>query len=180
MVPTANPGTSRRQLLAVLVVVGASALAGLVAAGLAEDVRPPPPGGQVDMAGVPAAGGQAEMAGVPASGGAALYVQHCAACHGVRGEGQSNWKIPDASGKLPAPPHDKTGHTWHHPDQILLDIVDRGGAAYSPQSNMPAFAGILSPAEQRAVLDHIKTFWGPDEVAFQAERTAPYSPSPEP
>ena len=30
---------------------------------------------------------------------------------------------------MPAPPHDATGHTWHHSDRVLLDIMTRGTAA---------------------------------------------------
>jgi mono/diheme cytochrome c family protein len=37
------------------------------------------------------------------------------------------------------------------------------------QSDMPAFAGILSDAEMRAVLALIKSHWGPRERAFQEE-----------
>jgi mono/diheme cytochrome c family protein len=34
---------------------------------------------------------------------------------------------------------------------------------------MPAFGDRLDDAQIRAVLEYIKTFWGPDERAFQAE-----------
>ena len=33
--------------------------------------------------------------------GYALYLRECAACHGARGEGQPNWKIPRPDGSLP-------------------------------------------------------------------------------
>ena len=48
--------------------------------------------------------------------GKAVYERHCAACHGANLEGQPNWRSRDPSGRLPAPPHDASGHTWHHPD----------------------------------------------------------------
>lgn len=53
--------------------------------------------------------------------GRAFYVEHCAACHGVDLEGQPDWRNPDESGFHPAPPHDETGHTWHHDDAMLID-----------------------------------------------------------
>ncbi|MBL4645745.1 MAG: c-type cytochrome, partial [Rhizobiales bacterium] len=46
--------------------------------------------------------------------GAVIYAEYCASCHGADLEGQPNWQSPDADGKMPAPPHDQRGHTWHH------------------------------------------------------------------
>lgn len=62
--------------------------------------------------------------------GRRLYAAHCAACHGANLEGQANWRTRLANGRLPAPPHDASGHTWHHSDQVLLDITKKGPAAY--------------------------------------------------
>jgi hypothetical protein len=42
--------------------------------------------------------------------GGPLYQQHYASCHGARLEGQPNWQSRDARGRLPAPPHDDSGH----------------------------------------------------------------------
>ena len=87
-------------------------------------------------------------------------------------QGQPNWRERDAAGHLPAPPHDATGHTWHHPDQVLFDIVKLGvaRAANLPdyQSTMPAYAGTLSDAEIVAVLSWIKSRW-PDAVRRQQD-----------
>ncbi len=94
--------------------------------------------------------------------GAMVYEAECAACHGASLEGQPEWKSRDAEGYLPAPPHDETGHTWHHPDAQLLDIVRRGTAAVVGQgyrSRMPGYAGKLTEAEMRAVLAYIKSTW---------------------
>lgn len=101
--------------------------------------------------------------------GKALYVQHCAACHGANLEGQPNWKSPGPNGVYPAPPHNSDGHTWHHPDAVLLQIIAAGGVM--PASAMPAFTGKLTDAEMQAILAYIKTFWGPKELAFQTEVT---------
>lgn len=61
--------------------------------------------------------------------GAAIYADACAACHGGALEGQQDWQIRMENRRLPAPPHDQSGHTWHHPDKLLIDIVTRGTAA---------------------------------------------------
>ncbi len=103
--------------------------------------------------------------------GFAVYQAHCAACHGPRGEGEPDWKIPLDDGSLAAPPHSSFGHTWHHSDQELLRIIREGGIIYMPQSKMPGFAGALSDDEMRQVLDYVKTMWGPEERSYQAERS---------
>lgn len=101
--------------------------------------------------------------------GQALYEQQCAECHGVAGEGEANWKQPKADGAYPAPPHDSSGHTWHHPDEQLLAIIAQGGAM--PNSQMPGFAEEMNQEEMRAVLAYIKTFWGEEERTYQAQVT---------
>ena len=96
--------------------------------------------------------------------GKTVYEKHCASCHGANLEGQANWRERLPSGRLPAPPHDRTGHTWHHPDTQLFDLTKRGPAAVvggSYQSDMPGYAGILSDAEIVAVLSYIKSTWPP-------------------
>ena len=75
---------------------------------------------------------------------------------------------------MPAPPHDETGHTWHHSDQDLFAITKGGVEAVVPdyESDMPAFDGILSDEEIEAVLGYIKSTWPERQRAFQAEITA--------
>lgn len=98
--------------------------------------------------------------------GEKVYRANCASCHGVKLEGQSGWNTRrNADGTLPAPPHDKTGHTWHHPDQVLFDYTKKGGQQFAPpgfKSAMPAFGGALSDREIWAVLAYIKSQWPPD------------------
>lgn len=107
--------------------------------------------------------------------GAALYAAHCAACHGDRLEGQPDWQVRGANGRLPAPPHDPSGHTWHHPDAQLIDITARGTAAVvggGYESDMPGFAGTLTQAEIVAVLSFIKSTWPPGIIAIHDDITA--------
>ncbi|RED54064.1 c-type cytochrome [Aestuariispira insulae] len=94
--------------------------------------------------------------------GEQVYEANCAICHGAGLEGQPNWRQPLASGGFPAPPHDETGHTWHHPDQMLFQVTKFGGASVAGEgavSNMPAFEGILSDQEILASLAYIKSHW---------------------
>jgi mono/diheme cytochrome c family protein len=98
--------------------------------------------------------------------GRAVYQQHCASCHGAKLEGQAEWRTRLPSGRMPAPPHDASGHTWHHPGDVLFGIVKEGVQKFAPagyQSDMPAYAGVLSDAQIVAVLSYIKSTW-PDEV----------------
>ena len=101
--------------------------------------------------------------------GRVLYEQNCAACHGTNGEGQPNWKRPDTNGAYPAPPHDSTGHTWHHADGLLIQIIADGGTM--PNSQMFGFSETLTEEEMRFILDYIKTFWGEQEREFQEQVT---------
>lgn len=101
--------------------------------------------------------------------GKSVYVQQrCAACHGVNLEGQPNWRERLPSGRMPAPPHDASGHTWHHPDDVLFGIIKHGlvPGKYAPpsyQSDMPAFGNIMSDEDIWAVLAYIKLSW-PEEI----------------
>lgn len=112
-----------------------------------------------------------------AQDGAALYAEHCAACHGANLEGQPDWRSPKPDGTFPAPPHDASGHTWHHGDAMLFAYVKEGGQAFMDAmgvkftSGMPAFGGTLSDAEIRAILDFIRAQWPEEERAFQRLRT---------
>ena len=108
--------------------------------------------------------------------GGRVYVQNCAACHGEKLEGQRDWRARLPNGRLLAPPHDESGHTWHHPDSVLFVITKNGLVPpYAPkdyQSDMPAFGGKLSDEEIWAVLAYIKSHWTSREVlAARVEMT---------
>jgi len=94
--------------------------------------------------------------------GARLYAQHCASCHGAELEGQPNWRNPLPDGRYPAPPHDATGHTWHHDDDFLFRVTKYGGQVATPRgalSGMPAFADTLTDVEIKSILAFIKSRW---------------------
>ncbi len=106
--------------------------------------------------------------------GKAVYTDHCAACHGVELEGQPNWRARNPDGRLPAPPHDPSGHTWHHPDQMLFAVTKYGPqvtAGQDYQSDMPGFEGVLTDQEIIDVLVYIKSTWPLEIQQEQARRT---------
>jgi mono/diheme cytochrome c family protein len=97
--------------------------------------------------------------------GREVYGMACASCHGANLGGQPNWRVRGPDGLLPAPPHDDTGHTWHHPDVVLFEITKFGmqkfaGPGY--KTAMPAFERRLSDDDILAVLSFIKSRWSPD------------------
>jgi mono/diheme cytochrome c family protein len=94
--------------------------------------------------------------------GEPLYQQHCASCHGSRLEGQPDWTTRDARGRLPAPPHDDSGHTWHHDDEVLFEVTKYGIGKHAPpgyQSDMPAFGKTMSDHDIMATLAYVKSHW---------------------
>tara|TARA_R110002124_G_scaffold252463_5_gene417848 strand:- start:5829 stop:6239 length:411 start_codon:yes stop_codon:yes gene_type:complete len=105
--------------------------------------------------------------------GRSLYETNCASCHGAQLEGQPDWMSRLPNGRLPAPPHDETGHTWHHSDAQLFRIVKEGLGAIAPgyETDMPAFADRMSDEEIRAVIDYIKTTWPDRESDIQRSRS---------
>jgi mono/diheme cytochrome c family protein len=104
--------------------------------------------------------------------GESVYAAQCARCHGAKLEGQPNWQERQSNGRLPAPPHDASGHSWHHPDQVLFEITRQGMGAYAPEgyeSDMPAFADVLTDEEIAAVIAFIKSRW-PAHIREQQSR----------
>lgn len=108
--------------------------------------------------------------------GGKVYDEKCASCHGAKLEGEANWREKKPSGRMPAPPHDDSGHTWHHPDAVLFGITKEGlvPGKYAPpgyQSDMPGFASALSDEEIWAVLAFIASQWSERAREHQASVT---------
>ena len=95
--------------------------------------------------------------------GKVVYAQQCASCHGANLEGQPNWRERLPNGRLPAPPHDAAGHTWHHSDKELFGMVKAGIPEIVPgyQTDMPKYEGVLSDSDIWAVLSFIESSWPP-------------------
>lgn len=106
--------------------------------------------------------------------GRAIYAENCAACHGAKLEGQPNWQVRKDNGRLPAPPHDENGHTWHHPDEQLFRITELGVkpplAPEGYESDMPAFGDTLTDEQIWAVLAFIKNTWPTETRDRQSRR----------
>jgi mono/diheme cytochrome c family protein len=113
--------------------------------------------------------------------GRKVYDAHCASCHGAQLEGEANWRERKPSGRLPAPPHDDSGHTWHHSDAVLFGITKEGlvPGKYAPpghQSDMPRFGDALSDEEIWAVLAFIASRWSDRAREHQAKVTREAAP----
>jgi len=98
--------------------------------------------------------------------GGDLYQTQCASCHGVNLEGQPDWQRQNDDGTLPAPPHDETGHTWHHDNMLLFNYTKFGGTEALAargvtgfNSGMPSFADVLSDDEIWDILAYIRSTW---------------------
>jgi mono/diheme cytochrome c family protein len=98
--------------------------------------------------------------------GERVYQSHCASCHGANLQGQPNWRERGPDGLLPAPPHDASGHTWHHSDDLLFKMTKYGVANAAKvkdyKTAMPVYEGVLRDEEIVAVLSWIKAQWPPD------------------
>ncbi len=116
--------------------------------------------------------------------GRVIYQRHCAACHGAKAEGVPHWATPGPDGLYPAPPHDNTGHTWHHSDRVLYETIYSGmGDPLRPDAplRMLAWGQQLSDAEIRAVIEYFKSLWTEENRDWQWEQTLnDFAPTPTP
>ena len=109
--------------------------------------------------------------------GQALYQENCASCHGSNLEGEANWRSPKEDGRLPAPPHDETGHTWHHGEELLFNYTKLGGKAALAQqgidinSGMPSFSDQLHDQQIWDILAYIKSTWPERQQNLQAKQS---------
>lgn len=113
--------------------------------------------------------------------GRVLYLDNCASCHGVNLEGQPNWRDLDEGGVMQAPPHDETGHTWHHDNRLLFNYTKLGGDIILDQmgvtgvkSGMPGFGDLLRDDEILDVLGLIRSTWPERMQQMQASRNPPH------
>ena len=102
--------------------------------------------------------------------GAALYAANCQGCHGDAHTG---------AGRLPhVPSHGPDGHTWHHSDRNLTEIILDGSGEMGEMMRrmqgvpedaprMPAWRGKVSEEDVAAILAYIKAGWTPEQREFQ-------------
>ena len=89
------------------------------------------------------------------------YNLHCAHCHGYNGEGEIQISAVDtlALGMKVVPPHDSTGHTWMHPDQLLVQLIQQGAPNPLFRFQMPAYGEVITADEIRQILAYISLWW---------------------
>lgn len=107
--------------------------------------------------------------------GKQVYADHCAVCHGASLEGQPDWMRHKPDGKLPAPPHDPSGHTWHHSDERLFLII-KDGLGEDYVTDMPVYRDVLTDHDIWAVLAFIKSTW-PEEIRAKQPKPKPAAAS---
>ena len=93
--------------------------------------------------------------------GKVLYYTHCASCHGNNLQGQPKWKTSlDEDGHNYAPPLNGTGHTWHHSEEQLYNII-RYGLTFYNQNYKGKMKGNdqLSDGDVLSILEYIKSVW---------------------
>jgi putative membrane protein len=83
----------------------------------------------------------------PASEGARVYARYCVACHQSDGRGRNGTLAADFA----------TTDRLTQSDAQLLRSIAEG----VPGSAMPAFGALLSEAQRRAVLTHVRETYGP-------------------
>ena len=125
--------------------------------------------------------GNHEMKHRDLNNGNILYKEHCSSCHGVRLEGEPNWQVPGEDGILPAPPHDESGHTWHHDNKVLFDYTKLGGKGMfealgmdDVKSGMPGFNESLTDDDIWDVLAFIRSTWSDEIKQIQESLNSPH------
>jgi mono/diheme cytochrome c family protein len=97
--------------------------------------------------------------------GLKLYAQHCATCHGEKGEGM---RTADAGLAYP-PMAGNRAVTLSNPTNLARIVLHGGFAPATPQNpqpfGMPPFAQTLSDAEIATLLSAIRSSWGNDAPA---------------
>lgn len=100
--------------------------------------------------------------------GARVFAGNCALCHGDNAEGLvSDWQARLEDGSFPPPPLNGSAHAWHHPNEVLLQVINEGGAAFG--GKMPAFENVLSETEKLAAMAFFQNYWS-DEVYAQWQK----------
>ena len=100
--------------------------------------------------------------------GKIIYENNCVSCHQVNLVGAENWKGLDEDGHRKAPPLNGTGHTWHHDDATLHNIIKYGLAKLvkNYEGKMLGYENDLKDKDIDSVLSYIKSFW-PDDIYQQ-------------
>ena len=93
--------------------------------------------------------------------GKIVYENNCVSCHQVNLVGAKNWKGLDEDGHRKAPPLNGTGHTWHHEDATLHNIIKYGlnKLVKNYEGKMLGFEHKLRDKDIDSILSYMKSFW---------------------
>ena len=90
--------------------------------------------------------------------GKALYLEHCASCHGNEGKGDG----PDAKDLNPKPRNHTDGNFMNRlRDNYLFTVVKNGGQAVGKSDQMPGWGNILSDPDITDVIAFVRTLAKP-------------------
>ena len=105
------------------------------------------------------------------------YNFRCAHCHGYGGEGQIEETVQQTInlGYHTVPPHDASGHTWQHPDQVLFEVIKYGVQAPTNLYTMGAYDTTLTDDQIFAVIDYLKIWWTDEQREWQAQLTTRFA-----
>lgn len=96
--------------------------------------------------------------------GAALFTEHCAQCHGPKGQGHPDWQTPSDGTFAAAPPLDGTGNDWKRTRLELATTIKTGVRRKKDKTEiMPAWKGRLNDRDIEDVLNWMQSLW-PAEV----------------
>ncbi len=92
--------------------------------------------------------------------GRALFDGHCAQCHRSGARGTPEWRKRGPDGRLPPPPLNGTAHAWHHPAQVLMQVIMEGTLAQG--GSMPPWRDVLSPDDGASIIAYLQSLWPED------------------
>jgi mono/diheme cytochrome c family protein len=87
--------------------------------------------------------------------GAELFVQACAACHGLDGKGKEAGEI---GFDVPTPDFTDCQFAPREPNADWVTVAHEGGPARGFSTHMPAFGGAFSESDLHLIVAYIKTF----------------------
>lgn len=95
--------------------------------------------------------------------GKILFVETCATCHGANAESIKEWQVADVNRNYPAPPLNGTAHAWHHPLDVLVQVINQGGLALG--GSMQAFEDKFSENEKLMLIASFQSYWNDNVYA---------------
>ena len=109
----------------------------------------------------------------PSHPGEINYNSYCAHCHGYNGEGQHPNTVDNtlSLGMETVPAHDATGHTWEHPDELLVQVILEGIDNPLNQYPMSGWGYVLDEQDALDIIDYMRQWWTAEQMAHQAAIT---------